>query len=516
MENVSSHETIGEMAHIIADAPGGPRGSLSRDSEFLRSYENLILLCPNHHAQIDADVTTYTPEALIQLKAEHEAWVRSRFGEGLAVGPINCSYIIVNGDRGLREMMRGQDSPVFGRKGYNFRILKNEAFEWARTIQEASLPWQSWPERLDWETLKRFGAPIDPLRPSFLLRDELLAHSIDPAQIIRTEFAWVQVTGSNCQGTTSLEILSRSGGLTKEQVPAWLERLRGWVESNVSTRYEGDELYALLPVLRVKEASLYCLQLEPPEERSGALLGLYSGGRLLHSIVMDERSVLVPLGCVFEDSDANRWLNSQTQCGLLDAQYEGEPELDEVEYATRIAYSEGSTFPKMVGPQLRVEQFAFFTHGSQGSVSRIDVRSPYRLKEYINCYFYGGSCPEVFFRKSRGKWQYAGAVLKGALGIENAGRSEMRVTEGLCGDEIDVLILEVPQEIACVSGSLSFQAESGHGQMIHFWSDAQLSFNKGILSSFTVPENGSIILQIEGYFERVSSDRPLAGQLAQD
>lgn len=69
---------IGEMAHVIAKNTGGARGNLplkgSRDG-----YENLILLCPNHHTEVDNDEFNFPPEKLHRLKAEHEYYVDQVF-----------------------------------------------------------------------------------------------------------------------------------------------------------------------------------------------------------------------------------------------------------------------------------------------------------------------------------------------------------------------------------------------------------------------------------------------------
>lgn len=75
---VEQRVKIGEMAHIIAKNTGGARGDLSligrRDD-----YENLILLCPNHHTEVDNDEASYPPEELHRLKNEHEYHVAQLF-----------------------------------------------------------------------------------------------------------------------------------------------------------------------------------------------------------------------------------------------------------------------------------------------------------------------------------------------------------------------------------------------------------------------------------------------------
>jgi len=65
---------IGEMAHIIAQGASGPR---SDGEEPDNTYDNLILLCPNHHNQIDKAPQCFPPNILRQWKAEHESWIES-------------------------------------------------------------------------------------------------------------------------------------------------------------------------------------------------------------------------------------------------------------------------------------------------------------------------------------------------------------------------------------------------------------------------------------------------------
>lgn len=66
---------LGEMAHIVAASKDGPRGNSELSSEERDSYQNLILLCPNHHSIIDNDETTWTVEKLHKMKKAHEEWI---------------------------------------------------------------------------------------------------------------------------------------------------------------------------------------------------------------------------------------------------------------------------------------------------------------------------------------------------------------------------------------------------------------------------------------------------------
>jgi 5-methylcytosine-specific restriction endonuclease McrA len=60
----------GQICHICADSKGGPRGTITDQSdEDRRAYANLILLCPRHHAIVDAETDRYTVEVLLGIQA---------------------------------------------------------------------------------------------------------------------------------------------------------------------------------------------------------------------------------------------------------------------------------------------------------------------------------------------------------------------------------------------------------------------------------------------------------------
>jgi hypothetical protein len=69
---------VGDEAHIIARKQSFTRGDYDSLTEEERDhYSNLILLCRNHHKQIDDQPAYYTVERLREIKATHEAEVRA-------------------------------------------------------------------------------------------------------------------------------------------------------------------------------------------------------------------------------------------------------------------------------------------------------------------------------------------------------------------------------------------------------------------------------------------------------
>lgn len=66
---------IGEECHIISSQEKGPRYKVGLSD--YDEYNNLVLLCRNHHKEIDELTETYTEELIRYIKQNHENWVDS-------------------------------------------------------------------------------------------------------------------------------------------------------------------------------------------------------------------------------------------------------------------------------------------------------------------------------------------------------------------------------------------------------------------------------------------------------
>ncbi|HEX2963530.1 MAG TPA: hypothetical protein VHO43_17170 [Ignavibacteriales bacterium] len=62
----------GQICHIKARNPNGPRYDPNLSEKQKYAYENLILLCSRHHQIIDKNSLAYDVKALIEMKNEHE------------------------------------------------------------------------------------------------------------------------------------------------------------------------------------------------------------------------------------------------------------------------------------------------------------------------------------------------------------------------------------------------------------------------------------------------------------
>lgn len=63
---------IGQLAHIEAAEPNGPRYNQNQTDEERRAEDNLMFMCYKHHKIIDNDTKTYTVQILKDMKHDHE------------------------------------------------------------------------------------------------------------------------------------------------------------------------------------------------------------------------------------------------------------------------------------------------------------------------------------------------------------------------------------------------------------------------------------------------------------
>lgn len=84
---------IAEQAHIIAHSSKGPRGNIPYDGN-IDSYDNLILLCPNCHTEIDNYPETYSVKILRDIKIEHEKNIQDRISNNILKANLDNSWVI--------------------------------------------------------------------------------------------------------------------------------------------------------------------------------------------------------------------------------------------------------------------------------------------------------------------------------------------------------------------------------------------------------------------------------------
>ncbi len=85
-------QVLGEIAHIRGRRPGSARYEASYPQ--VNGYENLILLCPNHHTVIDRlDPESYTVVVLEEMKHRNENRGDAEFADGATVEVVAAQLI---------------------------------------------------------------------------------------------------------------------------------------------------------------------------------------------------------------------------------------------------------------------------------------------------------------------------------------------------------------------------------------------------------------------------------------
>jgi hypothetical protein len=95
---IENDQLIGQICHIEAASPGGERYNSSQTDEQRRSYNNLILLCANHH-KITDNVEEYTVSKLVDMKQAHERQVEEEPALNLDELKHAISNIAAHGDK---------------------------------------------------------------------------------------------------------------------------------------------------------------------------------------------------------------------------------------------------------------------------------------------------------------------------------------------------------------------------------------------------------------------------------
>ena len=171
--------TAGEIAHIVGWSGLGPRADASLSPEERDDYWNLLLLCRNHHREIDEDKGKYPIDVLRGWKVEDESRYRERLAKaefnfwelqtvtqdliGTAGSPDDSSVSITP----LREKMALND--LGERSGLLFKIGLLRVNQVASYIQEMSGVSSAFVDRLK----HGFITEYDRLREEGMGGDEL-------------------------------------------------------------------------------------------------------------------------------------------------------------------------------------------------------------------------------------------------------------------------------------------------------------------------------------------------------
>jgi hypothetical protein len=80
-----------DVAHIIGNSPGGPRGDIDLSAEYCNDVSNLMLMCLEHHRMIDRITEVYSDDVLRQMKKVHE----DRIERLTEIKPDKTSHVLI-------------------------------------------------------------------------------------------------------------------------------------------------------------------------------------------------------------------------------------------------------------------------------------------------------------------------------------------------------------------------------------------------------------------------------------
>jgi hypothetical protein len=118
------------ICHIEAAKPGGERYNPKMTNEERAGYNNLILLCPQHHAETN-NIEKYTVAVMKKIKREHESqYLNERLNQNTSMLK-NVIYAIAE-----INLQDKPDTPVLNIFDPNEKIVFNELKENAGLIKE--------------------------------------------------------------------------------------------------------------------------------------------------------------------------------------------------------------------------------------------------------------------------------------------------------------------------------------------------------------------------------------------
>jgi hypothetical protein len=98
MYDIKEDILLGERVHIEALEKKGPRYNKNQTPQQRNSFENLMLMCPNHHTKIDKNFRKYTAKVLKKIKQEHEERQYGKISSDVMVSMVSALLREVQAD----------------------------------------------------------------------------------------------------------------------------------------------------------------------------------------------------------------------------------------------------------------------------------------------------------------------------------------------------------------------------------------------------------------------------------
>jgi hypothetical protein len=132
-QETDSKLNIGEECHIISSKLKGPRHKPNLNDYDI--FDNLILLCRNHHKEIDTLIDSFPEEILRYMKQNHENWVQKTLNKELDDNKNTEEIKFLVRISSGKELMNLLSNAMGYRVDYDNIISKDEADYIGSTLQ---------------------------------------------------------------------------------------------------------------------------------------------------------------------------------------------------------------------------------------------------------------------------------------------------------------------------------------------------------------------------------------------
>ena len=116
-------DNISNICHIEGAKEGSQRYNPNSNDEYRRTFENLILLCPNHHKETD-NINIYTVDKLKEIKKNHESKMLSTMNISKNPSILNEVINLLSNQLSDKEIESSNNPPNIEKKITHNRIVR--------------------------------------------------------------------------------------------------------------------------------------------------------------------------------------------------------------------------------------------------------------------------------------------------------------------------------------------------------------------------------------------------------
>lgn len=180
--------SVEELAHVIAQSDTGPRSEADLEKSQRDEYDNILVLCPTCHREIDKAHEQFPVEVLMQWKADHVAKLAACFAVPEATGRGELRELIASplaqNHAAFREYgphSRHQDAPLTDAVDAWHRAIKTTIIPNNRFVYDVLTKNRALLRADELEVVEQFGLHREGLEYNHLSGDKNASVPLFPA-----------------------------------------------------------------------------------------------------------------------------------------------------------------------------------------------------------------------------------------------------------------------------------------------------------------------------------------------